>query len=205
MDTNQKILELRKQAEDKITADLPLSGGLDAKKLLHELQVHHVELEMQNAELQQQVEKLALEKQKFRIVADNTYDWEFWTAPDGTFLYNSPSCKRISGYPPERFNNNTELYAQIIHPDDLEIYRIHHDNFAEAHLEGEVDFRIIRADGEVRWIAHVCKPVWGDGGDYLGIRGSNRDITERMVSRLDLMRTKELAEAANRAKSEYEP
>ena len=33
-----------------------------------------------------------------RIVADNTYDFEFWRAADGRYLYVSPSCERVSGY-----------------------------------------------------------------------------------------------------------
>jgi len=33
------------------------------------------------------VSELRLEEQKYRIVADNTYDWELWNAPRGTFIY----------------------------------------------------------------------------------------------------------------------
>ena len=43
-------------------------------------------------------EALRASETKYRIVADNTYDWEFWRSPEGRFLYTSPSCKRITGY-----------------------------------------------------------------------------------------------------------
>ena len=42
-----------------------------------------------------------------------------------------------------------------------------------------VEFRIITRGGEERWLEHVCQPVYGSNGNYLGRRGSNRDITER--------------------------
>ncbi|MDD1667666.1 MAG: PAS domain-containing protein, partial [Methanomicrobiales archaeon] len=35
---------------------------------------------------------------RFRTVAENTYDWEFWLDPEGRFLYCSPSCERFTGH-----------------------------------------------------------------------------------------------------------
>ena len=46
-----------------------------------------------------QAEQALLDSEvRYRIVADNTYDWECWLSPDGTFRYSSPSCERITGY-----------------------------------------------------------------------------------------------------------
>ena len=35
---------------------------------------------------------------RYRTVADFTYDWEYWTRPDGSFAYISPSCLGKTGY-----------------------------------------------------------------------------------------------------------
>ncbi|MBD0388198.1 MAG: PAS domain S-box protein, partial [Nostoc sp. C3-bin3] len=63
---------------------------------------------------------LALQQseERFRTLADFTYDWEYWKAPDGTFIYVSPSCDRITGYRAEEFLNDANLLAAIVHPDD---------------------------------------------------------------------------------------
>ena len=45
---------------------------------------------------------LRISEEKYRIVADNTYDWEFWRGPDGRFVYVSPSCERITGHAADR-------------------------------------------------------------------------------------------------------
>ena len=45
-----------------------------------------------------------------------------------------------------------------------------------------LEMRIRRADGQVRWIEHVCLPVKGEDGRFLGLRGSNRDVTEKKES-----------------------
>jgi signal transduction histidine kinase len=36
-----------------------------------------------------------------------------------------------------------------------------------------------RKGGDVRWLEHVCQPVYGGQGEFLGFRASNRDITGR--------------------------
>jgi len=36
-----------------------------------------------------------------REIADSSYDWELWFDPAGALAYTSPSCERITGYPPE--------------------------------------------------------------------------------------------------------
>ena len=56
-----------------------------------------------------QVERALQEsEEKYRIVADNTYDWEFWLGPDGNFLYTSPSCERVTGYAVWEFMDNPD-------------------------------------------------------------------------------------------------
>ena len=45
--------------------------------------------------------------------------------------------------------------------------------------EPDLEFRIIAKDGTEHWIGHVCQTVYGSNGEYLGKRGSNREITER--------------------------
>jgi hypothetical protein len=44
---------LRRKAEEKVAAQPVSTGEADVKHLLHELQVHQVELEMQNEDLRQ--------------------------------------------------------------------------------------------------------------------------------------------------------
>ncbi len=116
---------------------------------------------------------------KFRIVAENTYDWEYWLSPEGRFIYISPACKRISGYDTAEFMADPDLRLRIIHPDDSENYEDHRRYAREKKGSGEIEFRIIHADGTVRWIGHVCQTVFDSRGNYLGLRGSNRDITKR--------------------------
>ena len=42
-----------------------------------------------------------------------------------------------------------------------------------------IEFRILTRNGDTRWISHICQPVYGDDGTFLGRSASNRDITEK--------------------------
>ena len=119
---------------------------------------------------------------KYRIVADFTYDWEYWKNLDGTLRYVSPSCERISGYQPEAFIRRPDLLREIIVPEDRDLWDGHDCDALEKPGTRECQFRVKRPDGTIRWIEHVCQPVTDAAGKYIGIRASNRDITLRKHS-----------------------
>ena len=54
-------------------------------------------------------------EERHRTVADLTYDWEYWQAPDGVMLYMSPSCLRITGYSRDEFIAHPGLMEEILH------------------------------------------------------------------------------------------
>jgi PAS domain S-box-containing protein len=115
----------------------------------------------------------------YRTVADYTYDWEYWQGPDGSFNYISPSCERITGYRAEEFIDNPELLDQIIVPEDRNIWFDHRQETTEEPKRGEIQFRIRRKDGEIRWIEHACLGVCDGRDKFCGFRASNRDITKK--------------------------
>ncbi len=122
-------------------------------------------------------EALRQSEERFRTVADFTYDWELWRGPDGKYIYVSPSCERITGYQKDEFIKDPGLMEKIVHPDDLEIFLKHHQKALEQKGVLYFDFRIVTRNGEERWISHYCQPVYGDDGFWLGRRSSNRDIS----------------------------
>jgi PAS domain S-box-containing protein len=122
--------------------------------------------------------ELAAEEEKFHMVADYTYDWEYWQGATGAILFMSPSCERITGYRQDEFQADPELLVRITYPEDRPLMVAHQGNSRHEDRDG-LDFRIVRRDGEVRWIAHGCRAVFGSDGQFLGRRASNRDVTER--------------------------
>ena len=131
---------------------------------------------------------LAASETRYRTVADYTYDWEYWSAPDGKLLYVSPSCERITGYAPRYFIENPARIREVILPEDRPIWDTHDRDAHMNHASGEAHFRIRTCDGKVRWVDHACQPVNDQQGQFLGRRASNRDVTERRMAELEAQR-----------------
>jgi signal transduction histidine kinase len=92
---------------------------------------------------------------------------------------------------------------KIIHPLDLLIY--------EDHLKHEhnglpckgIDFRIISKTKELKWINHVCQPVYDVNGNFAGRRGSNSDITARKFAEEEISRLYEELKELNADKDRF--
>jgi PAS domain S-box-containing protein len=125
-------------------------------------------------------ERLKESEERHRTLIEFTSDWEYLLGPDGRFNYVSPSCEQLTGYRPEQFLENPDLVEKIAHPDDRAMVAQHHhvagppDIGEDRHLE----FRIVTREGEVRWMSHRCRPVYGPTGAWLGWRASTRDVTD---------------------------
>ena len=139
-------------------------------------------LKEEAAERRKTEDTLKESEQRYRAVADYSYDWEYWIDADGSFRYISPFCLDVSGYDREEFYRDPQLLRKIIHPDDREIYDSHFNQSFSCQESAEpIDFRIITRDGQERWIGHVCRPVFDSNGARNGRRSSNRDITDRKL------------------------
>ena len=119
---------------------------------------------------------------RFKGFAEASADW-FWEMDAALrFVYLSPNVERVLGSPPEWFYGKTR--------EDLAGKRAA-DNEWQAHLDGmrqQLPFRDFRFqwfgdDGEQRWISSSGVPVYDDGGDFAGYRGTSRDVTSEVETR----------------------
>ncbi len=169
---------LRRRIVERDAAQEALQQSRDrlARKS-EELEEANAALLTEIAERKRAEAEILVSEEKFRTVADFTCDWEYWKDPAGNFLYVSPSSERITGYRPEEFKENPGLLLEIAHPDHKAQLGNHFRQVLSERGVCTLEFRIITKNGQERWIGHTCQPVYGQSGEFLGSRASNRDIT----------------------------
>ena len=128
----------------------------------------------------------------------------YWRADELTGKYSTVSEEyaRIHGYELTEFVDkfsSLETDEQLIHPDDwADVEKVY------ARQEDEIlDYRIIRKDGDIRYVREHYRPLLDDNGVLIASEGTLQDITEAKLAELELTQAKEEAEKANKAKMEF--
>ena len=107
----------------------------------------------------------------------------FWLADvnDNHVIYISPSCRDIWGREPETFYENPGEWEASLHPEDKKRVFDEFDNFKRNGFF-ELQYRIVRPDGEVRWVRDKGFPVYDETGHIYRLAGIAEDITEKKLA-----------------------
>lgn len=121
----------------------------------------------------------ARDERWFRAVADYTNDWESWHDPQGQLVWVNPAVERLTGYTVHECLRMQDYPLPVIDFEDRDRVA----NILEKALgrtSGEnVEFRSVHKNGETRWMSLSWQPMYEEHGNYLGLRTSVRDVTER--------------------------
>ena len=131
-------------------------------------------------------DRISLDDRWFRAVADYTYDWESWHGPDGELIWVNPAVERITGYSVAECIGMRDYPLPMIVADDRERIAAVLKPAAERSSGENVEFRSLHRNGEIRWMSLSWQPMYADGGTYLGLRTSIRDVTDRRALREQL-------------------
>ncbi len=115
------------------------------------------------------------------------YDWHI---PTDTNRW-SDELFRIYGHEPQSFNATYEMFLSNIHPDDRErIQGIHQQAYASGEPYQMIE-RIVRPDGEVRYLSSNGEVIMDADGKPVRMRGTCIDVTERILAEHETERAAE--------------
>gem|GEM_PF-6764908 len=153
--------------------------------------------------IEQRTRDLKASELKYRLISDYTYDWESWIDKDGKWIYCSPACERVSGYPAQYFLEQPDAFINLVHPKNKDVVLRHIRHDIEDDFVHKHNFKITHKNGQDVYIEHICQPVYDEQGNFNGRRASNRDITRKVQIEKELVNAKIKAEEANVAKSQF--
>ena len=132
-------------------------------------------------EMKRKDDELRLNKQKLKNIFD-TLDIAIWSHDlKSNSLLITPGIEKLYGYSYIDFYKDLNLWKKVIYPDDLAIL----DARAQKLAKGETvtsEYRIIRPDGEVRWIQDRGFPTLDSKGNFVDFNSVLFDITDRKES-----------------------
>lgn len=113
----------------------------------------------------------------------------------GKLLKISKACEKVYGFKQEMFFENPRIWMTLIHPEDLpEVQTNWQLLLAHKKSSSEVEYRIVRHDGEIRWIRNESKSIADETGRAIRLDGISYDITERRKAEKEIRRLSEAVE-----------
>jgi diguanylate cyclase (GGDEF)-like protein/PAS domain S-box-containing protein len=116
---------------------------------------------------------------RLHAIADYTYGWENWFAPDGKLLWVNPSVERLTGYTPTECQVMADFPFSVVAADDVARARAEFQVAARGGTGSNFEFRVRRKDGSEFWAAAAWQPIYGARREFLGHRSSIWDVSER--------------------------
>lgn len=192
--------ELRRLAEEKLAQQVSASPrDTDVLRLLHELEVHQIELEMQNEALHLEVQHslseirarerteqdLRQSEQRFRDIAQVSADWIWEVDAHGRYIYVSESVQTMLGYTPSELIGKTPF--DLMAPNEAQRAATAFRGIAAtkrpfANLENIV----LSKNGAEHVTLTNGTPIFDAQDNPLGYRGVDRDITDIKRSEAEL-------------------
>ena len=202
MKENSNITTIRQKAEElhrnKRSVLYSNFSEFDNLKLHHELEVHQIELELQNEELQNVISaaQVAIDtfkesEEKYRLIVENIGEGFGFVNAEEQFLLANKSAELIFGVEPGSLVGKN--LDQFVSNEQFRVVQ-KETEIREQGIRSEYELDIIRPNGEKRTIHVTAVPQKNKEGNFIGTYGIFSDITERKLAEETLLASKQLIE-----------
>lgn len=137
---------------------------------------------------------LRMSEERYRRIVDTITDYIFTVYIENgqpTMTKHRPACEGVTGYSSEEFETDPYLWIKMVPEEDHCRINKQIASILSKKKPYSIEHRIIRKDGEVRWVANIPVPHEDDLGNLVSYDGLIRDITERKLAEKQLRQAKE--------------
>lgn len=131
---------------------------------------------------------------------DGIWDWDLIN----NRIFLSARLKEIVGYRDEEMPNDHKAFDLLLHPDDRAfVWQANDDYLKNNASHYDCVFRMKHKDGTWRWIMSRGQALWDEDGKPYRMVGVHTDVTSMKTLEENLNKAREMAEDANRAKTDF--
>ncbi len=161
------------------TVSATLMLGIILFLIFNQWQRSRSELNRLEKAVKERTEDLLLSEERYRTLVEQITAITYIDAADdeSTTLFISPQIENVLGYTPEEWYGNTNLWAEIMHPEDRERVLTEHRRTNQTGETFRADYRLIHKDGRVVWIRDEATMITKEGGKERTWQGVMYDIT----------------------------
>jgi PAS domain S-box-containing protein len=120
--------------------------------------------------------KLRESEERFRNMADSAPVALWVTGPDGKASFYNRSALRFMGFTMEQLSGSN--WTELVHPDDRAACQSVYSSALADRRSFRIECRLLRADGECRWVLCNGVPRFSSDGAFAGHLGTSVDITQ---------------------------
>jgi len=147
-------------------------------------------------------EKLRTSEARFRAIFEGTSVGITLINREGRLVESNPALQEMLGYNGRELANM--VFNELIYPDDMANYvGLFNDLWAGALDSYQMEKSYARKDGRLVWVSVNFSLARDNLNEPMFIIGVVEDVTERKRVEETMQQAKEVAEAANKAKSEF--
>jgi PAS domain S-box-containing protein len=118
-------------------------------------------------------------EERFRQIAENIREVFWITEPrENKLVYISPAYEEVWGRSCRSLIDVSSSWIDTVHPDDRERL-IEAASAVQSGGDYDLEYRIVRPEGEVRWVRDRAFPITNPSGEVYRIAGVIDDVTER--------------------------
>ncbi len=182
--SNKNLRDEAKKITDKCPLAFNITSTDDLKKLIEELQIHQVELEMQNEELRQTQLELIETREEYTDLYDFAPVGYFMTDKLGKILNTNLTGAFLLGV--ERSFLIGKFFSKFIERNNQDVFYRHRQTLIETKNKHSCELKLVKKDGSQFYVQMDCIPVLAEDGNVNQIRTTILDITERKQAEIEI-------------------
>ena len=152
-------------------------------------------------------EQTKIQKDRYRVLIEDVADGFYEVDLKGNFKFFNNALCRIFGYSRQKIrNSNFQVFMD--EPNAAIAYEAFNKIYRTGKGVVDINWEIIRKDGEKRHLEISANLITDDGGKPTGFRGIARDVTDKVIAQRALSESEacalELSEQSRRAEQRYQ-